>query len=297
MLYATVLFLNSCMSDQNPDIRIHGHRGCRGYLPENTIPSFVYAWNKGTPVLELDVVITADSQLIVSHDPYIHHEICTYPDGRPIPADQEKSLNIFQMRAAEVKQYPCGTLPHPRFPEQMQVTAVKPLLSEVVHILDSLSLQRGVKPPDWNIEIKSTPQWDGLFHPAPHEYALLFLQRLSEIKFRSDVYIQSFDARILNELHKLAPRLKLVYLSEDSDKDIRAKLSELNFEPYGYSPNYALVDQALVNYCTDHGLKLFVWTVNEEKEWERLRKLGVREIITDFPVKEKPAHDEPALNF
>jgi glycerophosphoryl diester phosphodiesterase len=296
-LCAAVMFLNSCMSDPKSDIRIHGHRGCRGYLPENTIPSFVYAWKKGTPVLELDIVISADSQLIVSHDPFIHHEICTFPDGRPISADQEKSLNIFQMRAAEVRQFRCGSMPHPRFPEQRQLATFKPLLSDVVHIIDSLAQQRGVLPPDWNIEVKSMPEWDGVFHPAPHDYALLFLQRLSEINFRSEVYIQSFDSRVLNGLHKLAPRLKLVYLSEDQDKDIRAKLSELNFKPYGYSPNYALVDQSLVNYCTDHGLRLFVWTVNEEEEWDRLRKLGVKEIITDYPVKEKPAHDEPALNF
>lgn len=297
LLLLAAFYLASCMSNQNNDIRIHGHRGCRGYLPENTIPGFVFAWENGTPVLELDVVLSADSELIVSHDPFMHYEICAFPDGTAIAADQESDLNIYRMSAAEVARFQCGIRPHPRFEEQIQVRTHKPLLTDLIGTIDSLSIQTGRKLPEWNIEIKSKPEWDNLFHPSPKDYANIFARQIAEINFRSDVYIQSFDSRILNALHQIAPRLKLVYLSEDAGKDVRTKLNELDFKPYGYSPNYSLVDQALVNYCSDHGLKLFVWTVNDKTELERLQNLGVKEIITDYPVKEKPALNEPALNY
>jgi glycerophosphoryl diester phosphodiesterase len=272
------------MSEPQTHIRFHGHRGCRGLLPENTIPAFVHAWQLGTPVLEMDVVFSADTELIVSHDPFMHSEICAMPDGSAIRDEDEMALNIFQMNANEVKQFPCGTFPHPRFPDQMQLRSFKPLLSEVVDSIRVLAQRENRPLPEWNIEVKSRPEWDGVYHPHPEEYALLFLRKLSEIDFGSEVYIQCFDYRILNALHKLAPRLKLVYLSEDAGKDIRAKLAELDFKPYGYSPNYALVDKALVQYCADHNLRLFVWTVNDQNEMMRLSKLGVKEIITDFPV-------------
>lgn len=290
-----VLLMESCMSDRTEDIRLHGHRGCRGFLPENTTEGFVYAWSKDVPVLEMDVVLSADSELIVSHDPYMHTEICAMPDGSPVLPQNQMALNIYRMQADEVKTFICGKFPHPRFPDQLQLITHKPLLSDVVSKIGSLSGATGKKMPAWNIEIKSRPEWDQLYHPEPNEYARIFLRKLSQIDFKNDVYIQSFDSRILNALHKLSPALKLVYLNEDPDKGVRTKLQELDFVPYGYSPNHALVDQSVVNYCADHKLRLFVWTVNDDAEMKRLTGMGVKDIITDFPVKEKPAPNEPAL--
>jgi glycerophosphoryl diester phosphodiesterase len=293
--FAGCFLICSCMSEQNAKIRFHGHRGCRGLLPENTLPAFVHAWRNGTPVLELDIVLSSDSELVVSHDPFMHSEICAMPDGSPILPEDEMSFNIFRMTSKEIKQFPCGTFPHPRFPQQMQHLSHKPLLSELVDSIRALAIKENRPLPEWNIEVKSRPEWDGVYHPHPDDYAMLFLRELGKIHFESDVYIQCFDHRILNALHKLAPRLKLVYLSEDEGKDIRTKLSELNFKPFGFSPNYTLVNREMLNYCADHGLKLFVWTVNDAAEMERLYEMGVTEIITDYPVKEKPAPDEPAL--
>ena len=70
-------------------IEVHGHRGCRGLLPENTIPTFLKAAELGADALELDVVITGDKQVLVSHEPWFAAEYCLKPDGRSITPTEE----------------------------------------------------------------------------------------------------------------------------------------------------------------------------------------------------------------
>src|SRR5437870_5750718 len=74
-----------------------GHRGCRGLMPENTIPAYLKAIDLGVTTLEMDAVITKDSQIVMSHEPFFNHEITTKPDGSYVSEDEEKSLNIYHM--------------------------------------------------------------------------------------------------------------------------------------------------------------------------------------------------------
>jgi len=95
-----------------------GHRGARGLLPENTIPAFKKAMDLGMGTLELDIAISSDRQVIVTHEPWMSAEICWDKEGNEMTEDQGKSLHIYKMTAAEVSLYDCGTKKHPRFPEQ-----------------------------------------------------------------------------------------------------------------------------------------------------------------------------------
>src|SRR5687768_452968 len=116
-----IILLASCMNN-NPqeEFVIHGHRGCRGLWPENTLRSFEAAVDLGAQAIELDLVVTRDMELLVSHDPFMHHQICAKPDGSAIEAREERDYNIFNMSTAEAQTYVCGTLAHPHFPEQKQ---------------------------------------------------------------------------------------------------------------------------------------------------------------------------------
>jgi glycerophosphoryl diester phosphodiesterase len=102
-----------------------GHRGCRGLMPENTIPAMLKAIDLGVTTLEMDVVITKDSQVILSHEPFFNHEITTKPDGTAIPEAAERSYNIYQMSYAETQQYDVGLKPHPKFPTATKVGSYK----------------------------------------------------------------------------------------------------------------------------------------------------------------------------
>jgi len=50
-------------------IPVHGHRGARSILPENTLRGFQYALDIGADFIEMDVAVTKDGVLVVSHDP------------------------------------------------------------------------------------------------------------------------------------------------------------------------------------------------------------------------------------
>src|SRR6478736_4625869 len=92
-----------------------GHRGCRGLMPENSIPGFLKAIELEVTTLEMDVVICKDLKVVVSHDPFFSHEFCLKPDGTKIKEEEEKNYKLFEMTYEEIKAYDCGSKVHPRF--------------------------------------------------------------------------------------------------------------------------------------------------------------------------------------
>ncbi|HMO34152.1 MAG TPA: glycerophosphodiester phosphodiesterase [Lacibacter sp.] len=261
-----------------------GHRGCRGLMPENTVPAMYTALDLGVTTLELDVVISSDRQVVVSHEPWMGHEISRKPDGSDVTEREEKSLNLYRMTYDEIRRYDVGSKPHPRFPRQQKMAVYKPLLSD---LLDSVAayMRTSRRPlPYFNIETKCLPIGDGLFHPPPAEFAELLMAVIREKEVEERVIIQSFDVRTLQYLHKKYPHIKTALLIEDSDKrPIARQLDELGFIPNIYSPHYSHVTEELLRYCRDRNMKLIPWTVNTKEEITRLRQLGVDGIITDYP--------------
>src|SRR4051812_43361796 len=113
-----------------------GHRGCRGLMPENTIPAMFTALHFGVNTLEVDVVITKDQQVLVSHEAYFNHEIASWPNGEYVTAEDEILSNIYLMNCEEVRKYDVGLKPHPRFPQQKKMAIIKPLLRELINAAD-----------------------------------------------------------------------------------------------------------------------------------------------------------------
>jgi glycerophosphoryl diester phosphodiesterase len=261
-----------------------GHRGCRGLLPENTIPAMLHAIGLGVTTLEMDVVITKDKQVVLSHEPFFNHEIATKPDGTPVTAAEEKSLNIFQMNYEQVKKYDVGLRPHPRFPEQQKIAAYKPLLSEVFDAVKNDMMTRRRPFPFYNIETKCSPAADGQYHPQPGEFVELLMAVVKSKQLEEMVTIQSFDFRSLQYLHQHYPAIKTAMLIEGNDqRNLDQQLKYLGFTPTIYSPAYQLVNADLVKQCHDKGMKIIPWTVNEKEQITALKKLGVDGIISDYP--------------
>ncbi len=276
--------LASCsMSDNSDKITIHGHRGCRGLLPENTMPSFYKALDLGVDALEIDLVCTGDGQLLISHDPFIVSEICTKPDGTLITPTEEKSLNIYKMTMTEAQSYICGTLVHPRFIQQQQLKTYKPSFVEFVSGVREYCKKKNLSFPVLNIEIKSEAEWDSIYQPFPRDYAKLILKEYNSLNINEHALIQSFDPRILEELNQQQQGLKLMLLIGNENKNVAENLSVLSFKPYAYCPHFGLVDEVAVSYCKQNGVELIVWTVNEEGDMQKMLQLGVRNIITDYP--------------
>lgn len=267
-----------------PVFDIEGHRGCRGLMPENTIPAMMKALELGVTTLEMDAVITKDKQVILSHEPFFNHEITTTPDGKYVTEQEERNLNIYQMTYAQTQTYDVGLKPHPRFPNQRRLKATKPLLKEVIDNVEAYHKLKGGQPVFYNIETKSNPATDNQYHPAPDEYVNTLMKVVHSARITDRVIIQSFDFRTLQVLHKKYPTVKTAALIEEDDKQsLEDHLKTLGFFPTIYSPACSLVTKELVDKCHERKIRVIPWTVNDNAAIEQMKAAGVDGIITDYP--------------
>ena len=275
-------------ADSTDRFDLQGHRGARGLLPENTIPGFLRALDLGVTTLEMDVAITADSLVVLSHEPWFSSLICSLPSGEPVPEEAEQGYRIFEMAYAEVARFDCGRRGHPLFPEQEPMPAPKPLLRDVIRAAEAYAAERGLPDVRYNIETKARPAWDGLFTPDPETFARLLYDVLVEADVESRATIQSFDPRTLQVARRLDPSLSLALLvAQEQGGSMEEHLSALGFTPAIYSPDYRLVDESLIRVAHARGMLVIPWTVNAPEEMARLRELGVDGLITDYPDRFK----------
>jgi len=286
-----ISFIISCSTkkisgDTMPDIQFdtQGHRGCRGLMPENTIPAMINALDLGVTTLEMDAVITKDNKVVMSHEPFFNHEITSKPDGSYVTESEEKSLNIFLMTYDEVKKYDVGIKPHPRFPKQKKMNVVKPLLSDLLDSVQNYVASHKRPLPYFNIETKTTPATDNVYHPEPAKFVETLMSVIKEKRIQERVIIQSFDLRTLQYLHDKYPSVKTAMLIEDYDKrGLKDQLKALGFLPTIYSPEYSLVTEDLVKSCHGQKIKVIPWTVNDKVTIDKLKALGIDGIISDYP--------------
>ena len=279
--FALALLFNSCMNSTTiPEI--HGHRGCRGLRPENTLEAFREAVDLGCDWLEMDVVLTGDEQVLVSHEPWMDHRICRTPVGDSITPAQERGFNIFRMTTEEAQRFDCGSTPQPDFPEQDLKPSSKPTLREVVEAVDEHALLTGSRLSSFNIEIKSEPALYGTFQPEPSAYVKTVLTMLDSLGIADRCILQSFDPAILEALHAADPSLPLAFLVENSE-GLEQDLAKLSFAPTIYSPAFEFADAHLLATLRKMEMQLVVWTVNEEADITRMLDLGVDGIISDYP--------------
>lgn len=261
-----------------------GHRGCRGLMPENTIPAMIKALDIGVTTLEMDTHITKDNLVVISHDPYFNHDITTKPDGNYINAGEEKNYVLYKMDYAEIQKFDVGLKPYPKFPNQQKLAVHKPLLSDLIDSVEAYCIQHKRTPPFYNIETKSLAVTDNIYHPMPEEFVRLLMNVIEAKKITDRIIIQSFDIRTLQIIHQKYPSVKTALLIEGFDKrGLDAQLKELGFTPTIYSPEYSLVDEILLKQCHQQNIKVIPWTVDDKENIERLKKMGVDGIISDYP--------------
>lgn len=261
-----------------------GHRGCRGLMPENTIPAMLKALELGVTTLEMDVSFTRDMKAILSHEPFFNHEITTKPDGSYITEAEERNYNIYRMDYADVVKYDVGMKPHPRFPRQQKMPAVKPLLSDVIDSAEAYAKSHNIALPHYNIETKSEAFTDNVYHPTPEPFVDAMMAVILSKNISERVIIQSFDVRTLQHLHQKFPLIKTALLIEDFDKkELNLQLEILGFTPTIYSPDQKLVDEKLVEKCHAKNMLLIPYTINSADKIRKFVEMGVDGIITDYP--------------
>jgi glycerophosphoryl diester phosphodiesterase len=245
---------------------VHGHRGARAVLPENTLAGFVYAIEAGADYIELDVQATVDDVLVVAHDPILSRLRYVSPGG---------SRMIRGLTCAELREWDCGSRRNRRFPRQLRVPGAHiPTLDEV------FSLSRRT-PVQFDVEIKSFPDRPWLA-PPPERFALLVLEAVERHRLDQRVVVQSFDHRVLVQLHRLAPGLRLAALSEFAAGDFVSTARDACASIV--APYHRFVTRRKVEAAHAAGLRVVPWTANRPGSWARLIRTGVDGIITDDPA-------------
>jgi glycerophosphoryl diester phosphodiesterase len=282
LLFALWLTANVVTAQYIPRFEIQGHRGARGLYPENTIPSFLKALELGVTTVELDVVITKDRKVILSHEPWIAASICNKPSGDSIMAAEQLKYNIYKMTYAEVLKFDCGSKGNVWFPQQAREPAFKPLLSDVIVAIEEYIRNYSQYEVDYSIEIKSLPTTEKIFHPSVDEYSDLVYEVVDQYLPLERVVIQSFDFRVLQYWHKKYPEVRLSALVENL-LPIDTNLDALGFKPSIYSPDFRLLTREKVEYLHKKKIRVIPWGVNEEGDMLAYKGMGVDGFITDYP--------------
>lgn len=265
-----------------PKFDIQGHRGARGLMPENTIPAFLMALDSGVNTIELDLVVSKDGQLIVSHEPWMSASICTDPSGKSFDEQSEKKFILYQMTYEQVKQWDCGSKENINFLQQIKMNVTKPLLRDVIIAVENHIKNFTRYEVDYSIEIKSMPQGDNKFHPKPEVFSDLVFNLIDQYLPLDRVVIQSFDFRVLKYWHEKYPEVRLSALVENK-KSVNENLTDLGFIPSVYSPYFKLITKEEVKELHAKKVRVIPWTVNEPGDMLSLKGLDVDGIITDYP--------------
>lgn len=274
MRFFTAIFLlipAILFSQTDTSFQIHAHRGFRGLYPENTITAFKNAAKLGAFAIELDIVISKDSQVVVSHEPWFNHKICSEPDGKPVKKFHQH--NLYQLNYDSIKQYDCGKRGNKKFPQQIAVNEYKPLLVDVIKQMEDYCKENNLPPIHYNIEIKSRKIGDNKYHPTPETICKLLMPVLNKFDIEDRILIQSFDAISLQIIHHLKPNLKTGLLIANF-KSVNRNIKKLGYMPYMYNPNIKLTKSKTINKAHQKGMKIIVWTVNKPLDIQRLKKNG-----------------------
>ncbi len=275
-------------------ILVHAHRGGRAARPENTIPSFQNGIRVGTDVLELDLAVTKDNVLVVSHSPYLTQPASEDPrmaaavanerrcDGPALPS----GTAIHSLTLAQLKQYDCGSHQLPAFPAQQTVPHTTiPTFEEVLDLAPQGSFQ-------FNVETKIFPNHPELT-PTPEVFVKMIDDTVRRRHLQSRIILQSFDFRTLHAMRAIDPAIRLSALFgraqydsfmgiADGDKGFAhiAKITGAEI----LSPDESLVTPEEVAQAHKVGVQVAPYTVNTPEGWRKMADAHVDAIITDDPA-------------
>ncbi len=284
---------------------LQGHRGARGLAPENTLAAFDLALRTGVSTLELDLGVTRDGVLVVSHDSRLNPNLTRDGDGRWLdaPGPALNSLTLAQLQRHDVGRLKPGTRYAQAHPDQ------QPVDGERVPTLDALFAlvaRRGADRVRFNIETKLSPHEADLA-PAPDVFAALLVKALLQHGLQQRATVQSFDWRTLREVRRLAPAITTVALT--ARQDWLDNLSDgrwtagLRLSEHGqsvprlvqavgasvWSPFHGDLTEAAVTEAHALGLKVVPWTVNDPGRMAQLIAWKVDGLITDRPDRARDA--------
>lgn len=243
---------------------VFGHRGSGGDMPENTIPSFDKALCDGATVLETDLHLTKDGHIVLMHDENLAR--CTNGTG------DIKDHTLAELKALDAA-YNFSLDGGQTFPYRGQGITI-PTLEEVFTRYPGVRFNMDMKSKDLAITTK---------------VAAMIKQHN-----RADITIMgSFSHVTLEAFRKAAKDIGIAVLTCASNVEIGAFVISpktdlghpVALETPVQKAKVKILSEAFVKAAHAHGHVVVPWTINDPAEMDRLLRMGVDGIITDFPAR------------
>ena len=267
-------------------VEVEAHRGGMGLYPEETLAAMLNAVNLGVNTLEMDLCVSQDKKVMLSHDRYFHPRYSTRPDGTSVEKGDPKVF-LYEMPYSEIVKWDVGMKYNPAWPEKHCMPVCKPLAADVIAAVEAYTEENGHYAMNYDIEIKSDPSGEGgeegVNWPEYHEFTDLCMEVMEAAGLGDRLMIQCFDERVLNYIHEKYPGHTLAYLVEEYETDFDEFMAKLDFTPEWLSAPHANVDADLIAKARARGMKVNTWTVDDRDEMRRLIGLGVDAIISNYP--------------
>ena len=287
-------------SGDTDTIRVVGHRGARGILPENSIVGFDFALSIGVDLLEFDVLLTADDVPVITHNHELDGAAVRGPDGKFLNGERPR---VASLRMKDVARFDIGRLDGTteygrRFPDQAQLDGIKvPRLTELLQL---------VSQPDYAnaclmLELKSDPD---LAHDskARTKFVSIVCEEVRAAGLMDRTLLHSFDWTLLAECRRQAPDMPISFLTQlhECPNDI-GEDSAILVTPDLDRPDISVPDEVSraggslwcpyfseltaddLARARELDLCVAVWTVNETADIDAMIDLGVDAIVTDYP--------------
>ena len=298
-------------------IKIYGHRGARGDLPENTLDSFKYLFENNINAYETDILISKDLIPVITHDFRLDPSLTKDEEGDWIT---DENIKIFDLTYNEISKFDVGSLNKltrygRRFLNQRSLENQKiPKLDELLELSSKNLSQDTII----NLEIKSTPDEKNLT-PDPKEMVQIVLNDIKKSNLQDKIIISSFDWRILREVKNQSPEISRAYLTFQQEKGLKIKKTIYSKSPWidhipltivydlpkiikelggsAWHPYYKDINKKAVKDAHDYNLPVNVWTVNDEYNMLKMIEYEVDGIMTDYPLKLKELCDKKNIKW
>ena len=298
-------------------IKIYGHRGARGDLPENTLESFKYLFENNINAYETDILISKDLIPVITHDFRLEPSFTKDSEGNWI---EDENIKIFDLTYEELLKFDVGSINKlsrygRRFVNQKPLENQRiPKLSELL----DLSLKNKSENLLINLEIKSTPDEENLT-PAPEDTVKLVVNEINKSNLKDQIIVSSFDWRTLTEIKNQYPEISRAYLTYQQVRGMKIKKTIYNRSPWmsflpfyedhelpkiiksqggkAWHPYRKDITKKLVDISHQEDLPVNVWTVNEEYEMLKMIEFGVDGIMTDYPLRLKELCEKENINW
>ena len=298
-------------------IKIYGHRGARGDLPENTLESFKYLFDNAINAYETDILISKDLVPVITHDFRLDPSLTKDKKGNWI---KDENIKIFDLTYDEISNFDVGSLNKltrygRRFVNQRSLENQKiPKLSELLELSSKNVLQNLLI----NLEIKSTPDEKNLT-PDPKDLVQIVLNEINNSNLKDKIIISSVDWRILREVKKQSTEIPRAYLTFQQEKGMKIKKTIYSKSPWidhipltivydlpkiikelggsAWHPYYKDINKKAVKDAHDNNLPVNVWTVNDEDDMLKMIEYGVDGIMTDYPLRLKNLCEKRNINW